>query len=272
MSDIDMESAVAALSSELPDENGGFVASESEESFVEDNQVEPESFTGFDPTILPEDMQQVYKSMQADYTRKTQEIAELRRNYESFSEQGIDPTEALEAVSLLQRMNNDPEFAGEVATGIQARLEELGYSAQQAVNDTPIVDNNSYDGLPVELQQELLEMRQFRQEMMESQEQQSILMELEASENTIRTMNPDYTDDDMEAIYSLAYATDGDLMLAQQQYHTIQQRLLGSYLQAKSVPHGATPAPNSPSSVPNREFSNLDEAHKAAMEAIRNIS
>lgn len=272
MSDIDMESAVAALSEDLPDALGGADSSVLDDSIVEDNQpVEAESFTAFDPTILPEDMQQVYKSMQADYTRKTQEIAELRRNYESFSEQGIDPTEALEAISLLQRMNNDPEFAGEVAMGIQSRLEELGYSAQQVVNDAPIVDNN-YEGLPAELQRELQEMRQFRQEMVEAQEQQGILMELEAAENTIRTTNPDYTDDDMEAIYSLAYATDGDLMLAQQQYHAIQQRLLGSYLQAKTVPHGATPAPSLPSSTPERSFGSLDEAHKAAMEALRNIS
>jgi hypothetical protein len=269
MSDIDMESAVAALSAELPDEAGNF---ESIDEVHEDNQPEVESFTAFDPTILPEDMQTVYKSMQADYTRKTQEIAELRRNYESFSEQGVDPTEALEAVSLLQRMNNDPEFAGEVAMGIQARLEELGYSAKQVMDNAPIVDNNNYEGLPVELQQELREMREFRQQMMDSQEQQSILMELEAVENTIRTTNPDYTDDDMEAVYSLAYATDGDLMAAQQQYHAIQQRLLGSYLKAKTVPHGATPAPNTPFSTPARDFGSVDEAHKAAMEALRSIS
>ena len=269
MSDIDMESAVAALSAELPDDSGNF---ESADIVQEGNQPEVESFTAFDPTVLPDDMQTVYKSMQADYTRKTQEIAELRRNYESFSEQGVDPTEALEAVSLLQRLNNDPEFASEIATGIQARLEELGYSAQQVVNDAPIVDNNNYEGLPAELQRELQEMRQFRQEMVEAQEQQGILMELEAVENTIRTTNPDYTDDDMEAIYSLAYATDGDLMAAQQQYHGIQQRLLGNYLQAKTVPHGATPAPSLPSSTPARDFGSVDEAHKAALEVLRNIS
>jgi hypothetical protein len=98
------------------------------------------------------------------------------------------------------------------------------------------------------------------------------MAELEAMESTIRTANPNYTDDDMEAVYSLAYATDGDLMAAQQQYHAIQQRLLGGYLQSKQVPHGATPAPASPSSVPHPGFKNLDEAHKAAMEVARNIS
>jgi hypothetical protein len=61
-------------------------------------------------------------------------------------------------------------------------------------------------------------------------------------------------------------------MKAQEAYHKIQQNLLGSYLQAKTVPHGATPAPSLPSSSPERSFGNLDEAHKAAMEALRNIN
>jgi hypothetical protein len=272
MSDIDMESAVAALTGELPDEidvpsNESF---EAVDSPVEDNP-SVESFTGFDPSTLPEDMQQVYRSMQADYTRKTQEIAETRKQYEAFSQNGVDPNEALEAVSLLQRMNTDPEFAMGISQEIQSRLEELGYTNDPIVEDTPV--NNGYEGLPPEVAKELHEMRQFREEMVQQQEQQQVLMEIEAAEQTIRTTNPNYTDSDMDAIYSLAYSTQGDLIAAQEMYHQIQQNLLGSYLQAKAVPHGATPAPGGPSSVPPKDFgSNLDEAHKAAMEAVRNIS
>lgn len=41
----------------------------------------PELFKdlGINPTELPEEMQKLYKSMQADYTRKTQTLAELRK-------------------------------------------------------------------------------------------------------------------------------------------------------------------------------------------------
>lgn len=268
MSDIDMDGALDALSAELPDE--GFDAVEADVTPVEDNPT-TESFTGFDPSTLPEDMQQVYRSMQADYTRKTQEIAEARKQFEAFSQNGIDPNEALEAVSLWQRMNSDPDFAMSISQEIQSRLEELGYANDPVVEDTPI--DSSYEGLPPEVARELQEMRSFREEMMQQQEQQQILMEIEAAEQTIRTTNPNYTDSDMDAIYSLAYSTNGDLMAAQEMYHQIQQNLLGSYLQAKTVPHGATPAPGGPSSVPPKDFgSNLDEAHKAAMEAVRNIS
>jgi chromosome segregation ATPase len=38
---------------------------------------------GFDPTKLAPELQETYKSMQADYTRKTQELAEQRKTFES---------------------------------------------------------------------------------------------------------------------------------------------------------------------------------------------
>lgn len=268
MSEIDIEGATEALAADLDMQDEPDL---SEAGLVEDNQVEPESFTGFDPNNLPEDMQAVYRSMQGDYTRKTQELAEMRRNYESLSEIGVDPSEAANIVSLWQELNTDPEVAARFASALQDRLEELGYLEQPTTQDyTP--DNVSYDGLPPDVARELEEMRNFRDQFYETQQQQEIMSELEYQENTIRTMNPNYGDPDIEAIYNLAYATDGDLMAAAEQYHSIQQHLLGRYLESKSVPHGATPAPSGPNMVPGKEFGSLDDAHKAAMEAIRNIS
>lgn len=279
MSDIDMDGALEALSADLPDEEAFDAPAEPEvhtpDATAETDQPAEESFTGFDPNVLPEDMQKVYKSMQADYTRKTQEIAELRRQYEVLSEAGVDPNEALQAAHLLSRLDNDPEFAQEFTKVVSARLEEMGlvesdqYSEQAPFNETTDATNSA---LPPELVREIEEMRAFREQMIEQQQQAEVLQHLEAAESTIRATNPDYSDDDMQAIYNLAYSTNGDLFAAQQQYHAIQQRLLGSYLQAKTVPHGATPAPGGPASVPGRDFSNLDDAHKAAMEAVRNIS
>jgi hypothetical protein len=270
MSEIDIDGAVEALTAELPDEPVEAVVS-SDSSIVEDNQSEAESFTGFDPTILPEDMQAVYKSMQADYTRKTQEIAELRRSYESFSEAGVDPDAALQAVGFLQELNTNPNFALEVAEQIRLNAGTPDVAQSESMI-APDVNDNSYDGLPPALAVELEQMRQFREEMLDMQAQQETMAELEAMESTIRTANPNYSDEDVEAIYSLAYSTDGDLMAAADAYHGIQQRLLGNYLQSKSVPHGATPAPSAPSSVPGKSFASLDDAHKAALEAVRNIS
>ena len=267
MSDgIDMDGAMEALSANLPDE----VDSAVEETVVEDNP-DTESFTGFDPSALPEDMQAVYRSMQGDYTRKTQEIAELRRQYESFSEAGVDPDTALQAVGFLQELNTNPEFAIQVADQIRQTMGTTDDSqgSYENASDNIVED---YGNLPPALAEELAEMRAFRDEMLTMQAQQESLAELEAMEDTIRTSNPHYSDEDMETIYSLAYSTDGDLFAAQEAYANMQQRLLGNYLQTKQVPLGATPAPSAPSSTPARSFSNLDDAHKAALEVIRNVS
>jgi len=49
-----------------------------------------ENFTSIDPEALPEDLKKLYKSMQADYTRKTQEIASRRKEYDERENQWKD--------------------------------------------------------------------------------------------------------------------------------------------------------------------------------------
>jgi len=270
MSDVDIDGALAALSEDLPDEYDPVDSGVEVEAVGGDNP-DAESFTGFDPNTLPEDMQAVYRSMQADYTRKTQDLAEMRRSFESFSEAGVDAETALQAVGFLQALDTDPEFAKQVAAQIQQNVGTPDFQ-QPVTNETSEIDTNSYEGLPPELAQELQAMREFRANMEYQQQHQELVSNLEATEQMIRTTNPQYSESDIEAIYELAYAHQGDLMAAQQAYHGIQQRLLGQYLEQKTVPHGATPTPNAPGSMPPSGFNNLDDAHKAAMEAIRNLS
>lgn len=265
MSDIDIAGATEALAADLPDDYSGVDQPiGSDESVVNDNP-EVESFTGFDPNSLPEDLQAVYKSMQADYTRKTQDLASLRQ-YESLAEMGVNPNDAVQMVSFFQDMQNDPQLAVEYLSSLQSQMEQVPDN-QFSEGYAPDV---SYDGLPPELASELAAMREFRDQYYAEQEQAEIMASLEMEEQQIRVANPHYSDDDVEAIYNLAYSTGGDLRAAADQYHAIQQRLLGSYLEAKQAPMGATPAPVSGSNVPPKSFANLDEAHKAAMEALRN--
>jgi hypothetical protein len=247
-----------------------------DEGFVEDQPAgDVESFTGFNPSDLPEDLQSVYRSMQGDYTRKTQEIAELRRAYEgydAFSEAGVDPNYALQAADFYRKLDTDPQFAQQVVDNIQRNLGNVGVE-QQSIGDAPYndsVNSEGYDSLPPVLQQELAEMREFRNDMMFQQEQAETIAGLEYVEQEIRLSNPHYTDDDLSSIYDLAYSTDGDLSAAADAYHNIQQRVMSGYLQSKQAPMGVQPIPTGPSSIPPRQFSSLDDAHKAAMEAVRN--
>jgi hypothetical protein len=273
MSDVDMNSAIEALESELPDSTDA--PTNLDESIVEDQPAgDVESFTGFNPSDLPEDLQSVYRSMQGDYTRKTQEIAELRRTYEqydAFSESGVDPNYALQAADFYKKLDTDPTFAKQVVDNIQRNLGNVG-DEQQSIGDTPYNGDNGegYDSLPPVLQQELAEMREFRSDMMLQQEQAETIAGLEYVEQEIRLSNPHYTDDDLSSIYDLAYSTDGDLSAAADAYHSIQQRVMSGYLQSKQAPMGVQPIPTGPSSIPPRQFSSLDDAHKAAMEAVRN--
>lgn len=274
MSDVDMSGAIEALQSELPDSMDA--PTNLDEGFVEDQPAgDVESFTGFNPNDLPEDLQSVYRSMQGDYTRKTQEIAELRRNYEqydAFSEAGVDPNYALQAADFYRKLDTDPQFAQQVVDNIQRNLGNVGVE-QQSIGDAPYndsVNSEGYDSLPPVLQQELAEMREFRSDMLFQQEQAETIAGLEYVEQEIRLANPHYTDDDLSSIYDLAYSTDGDLSAAADAYHNIQQRVMSGYLQSKQVPMGAQSIPTGPSSIPPRQFSSLDDAHKAAMEAVRN--
>lgn len=274
MSDVDMSGAIEALQSELPD--SADAPTNLDEGFVEDQPAgDVESFTGFNPSDLPEDLQSVYRSMQGDYTRKTQEIAELRRNYEGydvFSESGVDPNYALQAADFYRKLDTDPQFAQQVVDNIQRNLGNVGVE-QQSIGDAPYndsVNSEGYDSLPPVLQQELAEMREFRSDMLFQQEQAETIAGLEYVEQEIRLSNPHYTDDDLSSIYDLAYSTDGDLSAAADAYHSIQQRVMSGYLQSKQVPMGAQSIPTGPSSIPPRQFSSLDDAHKAAMEAVRN--
>ena len=274
MSDVDMSGAIEALQSELPD--SADAPTNLDEGFVEDQPAgDVESFTGFNPSDLPEDLQSVYRSMQGDYTRKTQEIAELRRNYEGydvFSEAGVDPNYALQAADFYRKLDTDPQFAQQVVDNIQRNLGNVGVE-QQSIGDAPYndsVNSEGYDSLPPVLQQELAEMREFRSDMLFQQEQAETIAGLEYVEQEIRLSNPHYTDDDLSSIYDLAYSTDGDLSAAADAYHNIQQRVMSGYLQSKQVPMGAQSIPTGPSSIPPRQFSSLDDAHKAAMEAVRN--
>ena len=63
----------------------------------------PESFTNIDPNTLPPELQSIYKSLQGDYTRKTQEVAPIRK----FAEQtGLGAEELQQIVQEYNMFSN----------------------------------------------------------------------------------------------------------------------------------------------------------------------
>lgn len=262
--DIDIDGAAEALMSDAASIEQPVADTPIEEHVSED------SFTGLDPNNLPEDLQALYKNMQADYTRKTQELSEQRKLFSQFDEYGIDPSDALNAVGFLMRLDQDPEFAQEYARHLAPQM-EYPMTGQGQSEDVVPDNGEGYDNLPPELAQELREMREFRTQMLEAQTNQEMMLELEQEEAQIRTQFDHYNDDDIERIYNLAFSTDGDLLAAQQIYQEMEQGILNKYLGSKQVPLGATSPSGAPASVPGKEFASLDDAHKAALEVVRNL-
>jgi hypothetical protein len=77
--------------------------SDSEESFADN----------FDPKSLSPELQTAYKQMQSDYTKKTQEIAEVRRNAESYKRYQ----------ALINYLGEHPEIADQVLN-VRTKVQE----------------------------------------------------------------------------------------------------------------------------------------------------
>lgn len=265
---------------------------------AEDAPAEPvatdaESFTEkFDPNTLPPELLPAYRSMQADYTRKTQAIAESKRTLEQYGDLDIET-----AAQLMQRVST-PEGLAAFTQEATEWLQAQGYSAQEAreavadVTSTPADDPfagldtlvaDDPDLAPLAqavkaLQAEVQSVRTEQQSNFEAERQKTetmqVLGELQRMENFIRTENPQYDDQDVENIYELAAYFDGNLIQAQERYEQQFATRLGRYLQAKGTPAGVQPVgqPGGPPVVDN-DFDPLDpkQAHEAALELIRRI-
>ena len=241
-----------------------------------------DSFTGIDPNSL-EDPRLVaqYRSMQADYTRKMQDISERAKRYDALDEVGgVDA--AMDALEFASNLATNPQFALSVHESLTQALTEAGLTpAQASAEASRQIDEAVREGtdedfgfgdetrLPPEIEQKLqrldsLEQRiaevdTWRQQQEEREYQLSLANEISTQENEIVRANPDYTEDDINYIYGLAYSTGGNLLKANQLYQELQSNLLSRYLERKSSvtapPHiAATGAADQP-----RKFTDLND-------------
>lgn len=247
-----------------------------------------------DINSLPDDIKPFAKSLQADYTRKTQALAEERRLYEGFG----DAESVQQAISLAQALQSDP--AGTLAN-LERGLQEMGLleaaapqpqgiqEAPQSTGD-PLFDQlrETYgDGDPlVQLAQtmhsELADLKADRQsfrEQLAAQEQARAEQQQEEyfrnTEQALRSNHSDWDDEDIDAIYDLVFSTGGDLNEAAERYDAMISRGITRYLQRKGgLPAGASTVPASGPGQPDAERAvNLQQATdlaKAEIEALIN--
>lgn len=202
---------------------------------------------------LPPEAQKIVKGFQADYTQKMQRISPLMQASQRY---GGDPNEVLNRLDFVERFSNDPQTQLEVYNSLSGHLQEMGMTPQQANQaasqaiqeemsdddgDYEDDDEDYYDPRIDELQNQLMTVTGWVQEQKNQQQIGQIENALTQQENAIRQQNPTYSDDDINNVYSLAHATNGNLYQAQQQYESVRQGVLQNYLNTKASVN--TPAP-----------------------------
>lgn len=235
-----------------------------------------DSFTGLDPNAIPDDLKPFYRSMQADYTRTKQSLAEQRKQFEALDEFGGIDT-ALEAVNFARQLATDPQFALGVHEQLSAALQEAGLTPAQAsveasrqINETA-AQSDSFDEfgeVNPELERKLAaleaktsEIEQWRAEQAEREEQLALANELMRQENKLIQDHPDYTEADLDAVYNLAYATGGNLELANQRYQEMRDQVITHYIEAKGSVTANVPkaVEGTVSSIKPQSFNDLND-------------
>ena len=230
---------------------------------------EPEPFTDINAALdaLPDEARSIVEQrlaqMQGDYTRKTQEASELRR-------------EAEQAIQFVQELQTNPNFALQVHQEIAEALEASGFSPQEASEEAArqvteavsegVGDLESDDPIV----QELEELKAWRAEQEARQLQLEMENEFDRMDVAVRQAYPEFSEDDMSHVYALSYATGGDLESAAAAYKQEIDRIVQVYLDKKtSVTSGAPQIPSvgGPGQQPPEEFEGLfDPRLEAAAE------
>lgn len=87
--------------------------------------------TFFDPNQVAEELKPAYKQMQAAFTKKTQEIADIRKNAETWKQQAEKFAKYEQQIPVLEEMltpKNDQPTAQELM--LEAELKKQGYDQQ----------------------------------------------------------------------------------------------------------------------------------------------
>lgn len=190
-------------------------------------QPEPERI---DPNQLQLDEQakaylaQREREMQADYTRKTQELAEQRR-------------EAEQALQFIEALNTDPNFALQVHQTLAQVLQEQGYSVaeanQLAAQQMQGQDEFGYEDDPY--MAKIQELEQWKQQQEQRIAEAEAASRIDSQLSVIRQQNPSFDDNDLRDIISMGFAFNGDLLKASDAFKSINQRSVERYMAQKAA-------------------------------------
>jgi hypothetical protein len=205
----------------------------------QESPAQPDSFTDLDAALqaLPDEAQHLvrerFNQMQGDYTRKTQEVSSLRQ-------------EAEQAIEFVQQLQSDPNFALEVRNEISTALEQAGYSPQEAEAEAnrQVVEaaQGGDDEFGDPVAQKVQELEQKLAAWEAEQLTQQLENEFDRQDVAVRQSNPNWREEDMQHVYALSYATNGNLIQAAELYKKEQERLIADFLATKQTSSANTPS------------------------------
>lgn len=250
------------------------------------------SFTHIDDAAImaggvsPEMLLQWKKSLQADYTKKTMEVADWRK----LGETGLSLEEQRNAAELYQRLQ-DPNSLLQFQQELSQYVQDQGFPRQAAdamateqaaaIAPAPEWDeNDEYQDPQLAQVVNLVKQQQAQIERLTSTVSQTqaereaqaefnrTASRLTAEEREIRAANPSYSDEDLADIYSMM-GPEADLKAAQVRFESIFGARMARYLGTKESAHQTTPTPVAgggviPTPVSDKPLT-ADEAHARAM-------
>jgi hypothetical protein len=247
-----------------------------------------ESFMGsdFNPDLLPDELKPGFKQLQGAFTRKTQELAEQRKQFESLGD-----VEQLRQAQEFYSSLQDPEYLKAFYKELGSVVQEMGLEVDPTapVAPEPAAEPVAPE-LPAELKQiaesdpelqpfldrfQQMEQRLQSFESAQAEREQALaderaLMaqaaEIDRQVQVVREAHPEYADEDWQAIYDRAVAYDGDVLQAAEAFQSDRDRIIAGYLAQKQTPTPAAPLPN-PGTVTEsteQEPMTLEDADRAA--------
>jgi hypothetical protein len=189
------------------------------------------------------------REMQADYTRKTQEVAAQRK-------------EAEQALEFINALNTDPSFALQVHETLSQALQQQGYSVEQANAAANQQMQGNADDLFVDpYMEKIQELENWKTAQEQRIREAEASARIESSIAAIRSDNPNYKDDDIKDILTMAFAYGGDVLQAANAYKTVTQRIVEGYVgQKESVPASLNqPSSTGHAEIPPEGFKSLND-------------
>jgi hypothetical protein len=278
-------------------------ADDNSQETVEQAEEDAETpFTHIPDEALSPEMLAVKRAMQADYTRKTQEVAPFRKLAQEF---GVESPDELRERLEIQRQLSDPQNWPKLHEELTTYLQSQGLSPRAAQDAAAVTlgqatggigpadddyvdgeDDYGDGGLPPALQQRLDQMEKQQNEliqMMYQREQQAqqeaemaqLAQHLTRQENEIRAKYRDSwgdkADDYIETVYDLS-GDNGDLSVGLARLETILGYDASRYLVGKEEAKRA-PGPVVGEGVIASEQDDaphtLEEGHARALEFVR---